>query len=258
MIVDRFQTSHPKPSTKRWDSRGNFLLPSTTLQIPRLLSWTRISLSTHTYPQYQFKSLNDPCLNSVESAIQEIRQNTESTSKSRVLFHYNGHGVLTPSSLGEIWLFNRNYDKYKPVSILSIHVLPVFSSFHGIDLAEVPGALRHGLLSRRDAAGSLPRALRGLHGGGNEQHSLPGRLRLPPVPPLTGRFGGVSPGARGFPGGSVHDVSDGPDPRQHPLVSAPPEVPAVLARAKQPQRREHRGGLRVSARRRAGKRGNVE
>ena len=65
----------------------------------------------------------------MESAIQEIRQNTESTSKSRVLFHYNGHGVLTPSSLGEIWLFNRNYDKYKPVSILSIHVLSVLFVF---------------------------------------------------------------------------------------------------------------------------------
>lgn len=65
----------------------------------------------------------------MESAIQEIRQNTESTSKSRVLFHYNGHGVLTPSSLGEIWLFNRNYDKYKPVSILSIHVPPFFTRF---------------------------------------------------------------------------------------------------------------------------------
>lgn len=79
------------------------------------------------YLQYQFRTLYDSTLNAVESAIQEIRQNNESTSRSRVLFHYNGHGMPVPTQLGEIWLFNKDYDKYKPISILSIHVSARFA-----------------------------------------------------------------------------------------------------------------------------------
>jgi Raptor N-terminal CASPase like domain len=35
----------------------------------------------------------------------------------RVLFHYNGHGVPQPTANGEIWVFNRNFTQYIPVSI---------------------------------------------------------------------------------------------------------------------------------------------
>jgi regulatory associated protein of mTOR len=34
-----------------------------------------------------------------------------------VLFHYNGHGVPQPTANGEIWVFNRNFTQYIPVSI---------------------------------------------------------------------------------------------------------------------------------------------
>jgi regulator-associated protein of mTOR len=39
----------------------------------------------------------------------------------RVLFHYNGHGVPKPTSNGEIWMFNRNFTQYVPVSIYDLH-----------------------------------------------------------------------------------------------------------------------------------------
>lgn len=35
----------------------------------------------------------------------------------RVLFHYNGHGVPQPTANGEIWVFNRHFTQYIPVSI---------------------------------------------------------------------------------------------------------------------------------------------
>lgn len=37
--------------------------------------------------------------------------------RERVLFHYNGHGVPQPTANGEIWVFNKNYTQYIPVSI---------------------------------------------------------------------------------------------------------------------------------------------
>ena len=38
----------------------------------------------------------------------------------RVLFHYNGHGVPRPTANGEIWVFNRSYTQYIPLSIYDL------------------------------------------------------------------------------------------------------------------------------------------
>lgn len=40
--------------------------------------------------------------------------------EERVLFHYNGHGVPRPTVNGEIWVFNRNYTQYIPLSIYDL------------------------------------------------------------------------------------------------------------------------------------------
>lgn len=43
------------------------------------------------------------------------------TSKEdRILFHYNGHGVPKPTKSGEIWVFNRGYTQYIPVSLYDL------------------------------------------------------------------------------------------------------------------------------------------
>lgn len=44
-------------------------------------------------------------------------QNENCVQNERVLFHYNGHGVPQPTANGEIWVFNRNFTQYIPVSI---------------------------------------------------------------------------------------------------------------------------------------------
>ena len=41
----------------------------------------------------------------------------------RVLFHYNGHGVPRPTANGEVWVFNKSYTQYIPLSIYDLQVL---------------------------------------------------------------------------------------------------------------------------------------
>jgi regulatory associated protein of mTOR len=38
----------------------------------------------------------------------------------RVLFHYNGHGVPRPTTNGEVWVFNKSYTQYIPMSIYDL------------------------------------------------------------------------------------------------------------------------------------------
>ncbi len=38
----------------------------------------------------------------------------------RVLFHYNGHGVPRPTANGEIWVFNKSYTQYIPMSVYDL------------------------------------------------------------------------------------------------------------------------------------------
>lgn len=46
-----------------------------------------------------------------------LRRNSK---EERVLFHYNGHGVPRPTVNGEIWVFNRTYTQYIPLSIYDL------------------------------------------------------------------------------------------------------------------------------------------
>lgn len=38
----------------------------------------------------------------------------------RVLFHYNGHGVPRPTVNGEIWVFNKEFTQYIPLSLYEV------------------------------------------------------------------------------------------------------------------------------------------
>ena len=40
----------------------------------------------------------------------------------RVLFHYNGHGVPRPTSNSEMWVFNKNFTQYIPLSVYDLQV----------------------------------------------------------------------------------------------------------------------------------------
>ncbi|XP_049849534.1 protein raptor homolog isoform X2 [Schistocerca gregaria] len=46
-----------------------------------------------------------------------MRRNTRD---ERILFHYNGHGVPKPTDNGEIWVFNKDFTQYIPLSLYDL------------------------------------------------------------------------------------------------------------------------------------------
>ncbi|VDM65179.1 unnamed protein product [Strongylus vulgaris] len=48
----------------------------------------------------------------------------------RVLFHYNGHGVPRPTQNGEIWVFNKNFTQYIPLSLYDLQLCMEFPSIY--------------------------------------------------------------------------------------------------------------------------------
>lgn len=65
----------------------------------------------------RFKTSLDPSVEETKKLCCQMRRNAK---EERILFHYNGHGVPKPTASGEIWVFNRNYTQYIPVSLFDL------------------------------------------------------------------------------------------------------------------------------------------
>ncbi|KAE8914558.1 hypothetical protein PR001_g5264 [Phytophthora rubi] len=64
-------------------------------------------------PRARYKQSLDPTV----EKIRELCVNRRRLAKhDRVLFHYNGHGVPRPTQNGEVWVFNKSYTQYIPLS----------------------------------------------------------------------------------------------------------------------------------------------
>ncbi|XP_071815163.1 regulatory-associated protein of mTOR-like isoform X2 [Apostichopus japonicus] len=68
-------------------------------------------------PRARYKQSLDPTVDEVKKLCTSLRRNSK---EERVLFHYNGHGVPKPTTNGEIWVFNKNYTQYIPLSIYDL------------------------------------------------------------------------------------------------------------------------------------------
>uniref|UniRef100_UPI00358F8B59 regulatory-associated protein of mTOR isoform X2 n=1 Tax=Myxine glutinosa TaxID=7769 RepID=UPI00358F8B59 len=68
-------------------------------------------------PRARYKQCLDPTVEEVKKLCMSLRRNAK---EERVLFHYNGHGVPRPTVNGEIWVFNKNYTQYIPLSIYDL------------------------------------------------------------------------------------------------------------------------------------------
>lgn len=68
-------------------------------------------------PRARYKQLLDPTTEEVRKLCLALRKNAK---YERVLFHYNGHGVPKPTQNGEIWVFNKNYTQYIPLSVYDL------------------------------------------------------------------------------------------------------------------------------------------
>ncbi|ODN74553.1 hypothetical protein L202_06922 [Cryptococcus amylolentus CBS 6039] len=68
-------------------------------------------------PKVKYKAFLDP---SVEDTKKHCIGMRKTTKDERVVFYYNGHGVPRPTPSGEIWVFNKNYTQYIPVSLYDL------------------------------------------------------------------------------------------------------------------------------------------
>ncbi|KAG8997859.1 hypothetical protein FRB94_002908 [Tulasnella sp. JGI-2019a] len=65
-------------------------------------------------PRMKYKPELDPSVEETRKFCINLRKLCKD---ERALFYYNGHGVPKPTSSGEIWVFNKNYTQYIPVSL---------------------------------------------------------------------------------------------------------------------------------------------
>ncbi|GAA5866660.1 hypothetical protein JCM8547_002714 [Rhodosporidiobolus lusitaniae] len=65
-------------------------------------------------PKTRYKQYLDP---PIEDAKKFCTGARKTAKNERVLFYYNGHGVPKPTPSGELWLFNRQYTQYIPISL---------------------------------------------------------------------------------------------------------------------------------------------
>ncbi|CAF0938037.1 unnamed protein product [Adineta ricciae] len=65
----------------------------------------------------RYKSSLDPTQDDIKKLCVTLRRNSRD---ERILFHYNGHGVPRPTSNGEIWVFNKNFTQYIPLSLYDL------------------------------------------------------------------------------------------------------------------------------------------
>ncbi|ORX40214.1 raptor N-terminal caspase like domain-domain-containing protein [Kockovaella imperatae] len=68
-------------------------------------------------PKVKYKSHLDP---SIEETKKQCVNMRKVARDERVVFYYNGHGVPKPTHSGEIWVFNKNYTQYIPVSLYDL------------------------------------------------------------------------------------------------------------------------------------------
>ncbi|XP_043200840.1 regulatory-associated protein of mTOR-like isoform X2 [Amphibalanus amphitrite] len=94
--------------------------PRTTTRAPRAMDLIAANLQAQYQrwqPKARYKHSLDPTTDDVKKLCTSLRRNAK---EERILFHYNGHGVPRPTSNGEIWVFNRNYSQYIPLSIYEL------------------------------------------------------------------------------------------------------------------------------------------
>lgn len=76
----------------------------------------------------------------VKKLCASLRRNAKS---DRLLFHYNGHGVPRPTSSGEIWVFNKTYTQYIPLSIYDLRTWVGNPSIYVLDCSGAGVLLPH-------------------------------------------------------------------------------------------------------------------
>jgi len=103
--------TQPAARVEAWTDPAQYVDSRKALeQIGKSLQGQYESLSA----RVKYKQSLDPNIDDIKRFCVSLRR---SARDDRILFHYNGHGVPRPTPSGEIWVFNRGYTQYIPLSI---------------------------------------------------------------------------------------------------------------------------------------------
>ena len=72
-------------------------------------------------PRASYRLCADPTLEELRKVCVGLRRN-HGGREERLLLHFNGHGVPRPSVNGELWVFNRSFTQYIPVSAYDLQL----------------------------------------------------------------------------------------------------------------------------------------
>ncbi|RDL36142.1 WD40 repeat-like protein [Venustampulla echinocandica] len=86
----------------------------------------------------RYKQYLDPSVDETKKFCVSLRRNAKD---ERVLFHYNGHGVPKPTASGEIWVFNKNYTQYIPISLYDLQTWLAAPTFFVWDCSDAGNIL---------------------------------------------------------------------------------------------------------------------
>ncbi|TDL29563.1 hypothetical protein BD410DRAFT_780006 [Rickenella mellea] len=100
-VLECWVDPHSLPSNKALEAIGNNLHHQFEVLSPRI----------------KFKPYLDPSYEDTKKFCINLRKMAK---EERCLFYYNGHGVPKPTPSGELWVFNKSYSQYIPVSLAEI------------------------------------------------------------------------------------------------------------------------------------------
>ncbi|KAI5779073.1 putative TORC1 growth control complex subunit Kog1 [Geopyxis carbonaria] len=103
----------PCAKTECWVDTTQHPAPKALEMIGKNLQQQYETLSIRT----RYKQYLDPFVEDTKKFCCSLRRNAKD---ERILFHYNGHGVPKPTSSGEIWVFNKNFTQYIPISLYDL------------------------------------------------------------------------------------------------------------------------------------------
>lgn len=109
---DQLRTN-PGAKLEAWNDPGKTPVAKALEGIGNSLQAQYETLSMRT----RFKKYLDPSIEETKKFCTSLRRNAKD---ERVLLHYNGHGVPKPTASGEIWVFNKKYTQYIPVSLYDL------------------------------------------------------------------------------------------------------------------------------------------
>jgi WD40 repeat protein len=91
-------------------------------------------------PRARYRLCLDPTADDFKKLCHVLRRGARG---DRVLFHYNGHGVPRPTANGELWVFNKTYTQYIPLSVYDIKQWAGTPSIYVLDCSSAGILLPH-------------------------------------------------------------------------------------------------------------------